>query len=574
MTGDRRTPPPNGAGLGELADEFWQLFLASEPTSATTFGEHRFDDRLEDRSPDGMATRAATFSSLGERVAADPPTDLATHTELLNEIHTNLLGLGSGMERWSVDPLGGPQIGLLNLPQVQEVRTPDDASLMVERWRAMGPYLDQEVANLRRGLAEGCTATVDPVRRTIEQLDVLLGLDLADWPLLAPGAADRPDWSVEARGAFAADLLEVVRDAVRPAFARYRDVLHGEIRPAARGADRPGIAHVPGGADIYRDLIRLHTTRDLEPEAIHQIGLDEIAQIDDELAELGARVLATADLPDTLATLRSDPALHFATREEIVATAERSLARARDALPAWFGRLPVAGCDVVPIPDHEAPHSTIAYYLWPAPDGSRPGRYYVNTYEPTTRPRYEAETLAFHESIPGHHLQIALAQERTDLPTFRRHLGSTAFAEGWGLYTERLADEMGLYSSDLDRFGILSYDAWRASRLVVDTGMHALGWTRHQAIAFMTEHTALARNNIENEVDRYIVWPGQALGYKIGQLEILALRAAARERLGSAFEIRAFHDLVLSEGAVSLTTLSRMLADWGGPTPARNGSSA
>jgi uncharacterized protein (DUF885 family) len=208
---------------------------------------------------------------------------------------------------------------------------------------------------------------------------------------------------------------------------------------------------------------------------------------------------------------------------------------------------------------HEEEHSTIAYYRQPAPDGSRPGQYYVNTSAPATRPRYEAEALAFHESIPGHHLQIAIGQELAGIPEFRRHLGPTAFFEGWGLYTERLSDEMGLYSGDLDRFGILSFDAWRACRLVVDTGMHALGWSRGSAIDFMRAHTALGANNIANEVDRYIVWPGQALAYKTGQLEILRLRAEARAAMGPAFDIRAFHDAVLGGGALPLATLREVV---------------
>ncbi len=211
---------------------------------------------------------------------------------------------------------------------------------------------------------------------------------------------------------------------------------------------------------------------------------------------------------------------------------------------------------------HEEEHSTIAYYRSPADDGSRPGQYYINTSHPETRPRYEAEALAYHEAIPGHHLQIAIAQELEGLPAFRRHLGPNAFFEGWGLYVERLADEMGLYSGDVDRIGVLSFDAWRASRLVVDTGMHALGWTRRQAIEFMVDHTALAENNIVNEVDRYIVLPGQALSYKAGQLELLRLRAEARERLGAAFDIRAFHDTVLGNGAVALPTLRAIVEAW------------
>src|SRR5204863_1395948 len=219
-------------------------------------------------------------------------------------------------------------------------------------------------------------------------------------------------------------------------------------------------------------------------------------------------------------------------------TAKRSLTRATAAMGDWFGRVPAAACVVVPIPSHSEVHQTIAYYAWPTIDGSRPGRYYINLYAPETRPRYEAEALAFHESVPGHHLQLAIAQELEGLPAFQRSLGSTAFIEGWGLYTERLSDEMGLYSGEMDRFGILSFDAWRAGRLVVDTGIHALGWTRQQAIDYLHEHSALADNNIANEVDRYICTPAQALAYKVGQLEILRLRAHARDRPLERCDIR------------------------------------
>ena len=236
---------------------------------------------------------------------------------------------------------------------------------------------------------------------------------------------------------------------------------------------------------------------------------------------------------ETLDRLRLDPSLRFTTRDEVRETAEASLRRANEAIPAWFGRLPVAPCEVVVMGDHESAHSTIAYYRQPAADGSRPGSYYINTTLPETRPRYEAEALAFHEAVPGHHLQLAIAQELDHLPAFRRFGGPTAFVEGWGLYTERLAGEMGLYSGPLDRFGVLSFDAWRACRLVVDTGMHALGWSRGQAIDFMLAHTALGENNVVNEVGRYLALPGQALAYKIGQREFLALRAEAEDALGA-----------------------------------------
>ena len=231
-------------------------------------------------------------------------------------------------------------------------------------------------------------------------------------------------------------------------------------------------------------------------------------------------------------------------------------------MPRFFGTLPKASCIVRPIPEYEAPFSTIAYYQGPNPDGSKPGEYFINTYAPETRPRAEARVLAYHESIPGHHLQIAIAQELDELPAFRRHMGITAYVEGWALYTERLAEEMGLYADDLDRLGVLSFDAWRASRLVVDTGIHALGWTRERAEQFLAENTPLALNNIENEVDRYINWPGQALAYKLGQLEIRALRAQAKEALGEDFSIQSFHDVVLEAGAVSLGVLRQQVEAW------------
>jgi uncharacterized protein (DUF885 family) len=242
--------------------------------------------------------------------------------------------------------------------------------------------------------------------------------------------------------------------------------------------------------------------------------------------------------------------------------ARASLERANATIPAWFGRLPKTPCVVVEMGAHEAKHSTIAYYRQPAADGSRPGSYYINTSAPETRPRYEAETLAFHEAVPGHHLQIAIAQELDGLPAFRRLSGPTAYVEGWGLYSERLSAEMGMLSGDLDRFGVASFDAWRACRLVVDTGLHALGWSRDRAIRFMVEHTALAENNIANEVDRYLAMPGQALAYKLGQREILRLRDVARDTLAPRFDIRAFHDVVLGEGAVGLSTLGIIIDDW------------
>jgi uncharacterized protein (DUF885 family) len=355
-------------------------------------------------------------------------------------------------------------------------------------------------------------------------------------------------------------LVDLVDAHVAPALARYRDLLRDEILP--RGRTHEGLCALDGGDAAYAAYIDAHVGTGQGADEIHALGLREIARTDEAIASLGASLFGTKDLASTIARLRDDRALYFARAEDLVASAAAALARAKAALPSWFGRLPQADCVMREIPAHEAPFTTIAYYREPHYDGSKPGEYFVNTYRPEVRPRFELEALTYHESIPGHHLQIAIAQELDELPLFRKLGGSTAYIEGWALYTERLADEMGLYSSDLDRLGMHSYDAWRASRLVVDTGLHAKGWTRAQAEQFMREHTALTPENISNEVDRYITDPGQALAYLIGKLAILALRAAAERAHGDRFDVRAFHDAVLGDGAVTLPVLAMRVGAW------------
>jgi uncharacterized protein (DUF885 family) len=533
--------------LDRLADAYWEAFLRRNPTLATALGDRRFDDRLEDNSSEAIqAWRALLDGFELELAEIGDGGDPTTRAALANALGVDRAVIDADVAAFNVDPMNGPQVDLLNIPSYQPIRSPAEADALLERWRAMPAYLDQAVADLRRGTAEGRTPVAMLCTKVVQQLDELLGKPDAEWPLAEP-SREAPE--IRER------LLEVIGQEIRPAFDRYRAVMVDEIAPNARPDDRPGLSHIPGGAEAYRLLTRAHTSLDIVPEDVHAIGLEEIRRIDAEFVELGARLLGTDGLPDTLRALREDPALHFTTREEIEATARASLDRANAAIADWFGRLPRARCEVVVMPAHEEKHSTIAYYRDPAADGSRPGQYYINTYAPETRPRYEAETLAFHESVPGHHLQLAIMQEVEELPAFRRYNGSTAYIEGWGLYTERLAEEMGLLSAEIDRFGVLSFDAWRASRLVVDTGMHALGWTRQQAINFMVEHTALGENNIANEVDRYISYAGQALAYKLGQLEILRLRSEARERQGDRFDIRRFHDAVLEQGALPLPVL-------------------
>jgi uncharacterized protein (DUF885 family) len=561
------TETGTATAVAELAEEYWQQFLGDEPIFATAIGERRHDDRLPARSPEALADRRRRLANLLERVEAiaesalsDP--DRVTRAELIGVIERDDAGLAHDLDAWTVDPLEGPPVQALNLEALQPVRTPAEGEALVARWRAIAPWLDEHVANLRRGLADGRVAVRTPIAKAIDVLDTALATPAEDSPLLAPARVAHEDWPAGTVESLRSGLGGAVDDDIRPAFARLRTFLAEEVLPRARSDDEPGVGHLAGGAEAYADLIHVHTSLRVGASELHRIGLREVERIDGELAELGVRLLGTSTREATIERLRGDPTLHFRTRDDVRTTAEAALARAREAIPDSFGRLPKAPCVVVPMAAHEEEHSTIAYYLEPAADGSRPGQYYVNTSAPETRPRYEAEALAFHESIPGHHLQIAIAQELDGLPAFRRHLGPTAFFEGWGLYAERLSADMGLYSGEVDQFGILSFDAWRACRLVVDTGMHAFGWTRQQAIDFMTRHTALAPNNIANEVDRYIVWPGQALAYKTGQLEMLRLRDAARDALGDRFDARAFHDVMLGSGAVSLATLREQVSRW------------
>jgi uncharacterized protein (DUF885 family) len=550
-----------------LAGEFWEGALAADPLTATLTGDRRYDDRMPDLGPEARQSRSAALAALAPRVAAiDPaalgPEERVTRLQLLALIQDGIDERATGIETWLLDPLDGPQVALLNLPSWHPIRTRDEAKAFVARVRAMGTYLAQHVANLERGHAAGLTSADDPAKKVLVQLEALLSQPAEAWSLVREPAAGLPaSFDEKSRAALRDRCARAVEEEVRPQFARLLAFVRDKGIPGARPRERAGIATLPGGLETYARQIRIHTSLPLSAEEIHATGLAEVAKIDAEMEELGTRALGEKDVAAVRARLRGDPRLHFTTRAEVEAKAVEALARAEAAVPEWIGRLPVTPCVVKRIEAHEEEFSTIAYYRQPATDASRPGTYYINTFAPHTRPRYEAEALAFHEAVPGHHTQIALAQEMTGVPEFRRHTGPNAYIEGWALYTERLCDEMGLYGGDIDRIGMLSFEAWRACRLVVDTGLHALGWSRTQAIDFMVDHTALARNNIENEVDRYIGWPGQATAYKTGQLEILRLRKEAEARQGTGFDVRRFHDAVLGHGAVGLETLRAIVED-------------
>jgi uncharacterized protein (DUF885 family) len=553
-------------GVDRLAERYWQAVLEADPLQATAVGERGHDHRLPDISPSGQEAATRRFEEIlaqAARVTPDPsdPEQTLTLAALRHSVGAALAFLRADAHAYTVDATWGLHSQVLSASSYQPLNDPADGRAMLARWAAIAPMLEAMAAAVRRGLADGRAPIRTSAKWVVDQLTELLDAPDAEGPLLAPLKAPRgADWTEGESRRFAAELEGVVAETVRPALATYRTFVADEVLPRARGDDRAGIGNLPGGLDVYRALVKAHTTTAMEPEEIHALGLREVERIDAETAELGSRVIGSGSLREIQAAMRSDPALHFETADQIEAVAAGSLERAQAATPSWFRRLPVTPCEVARMLPHEEKHSTIAYYREPAADGSRPGRYYVNTWQPETRPRYDAEALAFHEAVPGHHLQGAMAQELTQLPSFRRHSYLTAYVEGWGLYAERLADEMGIYTGDLDRLGMLSFDSWRACRLVVDTGLHAMGWSRQQAIAFMTDHSELATNNIVNEVDRYLGRPGQALAYKIGQLEILRLRAETEERLGAAFDVRGFHDAVLAHGALPLSTLAESLA--------------
>ncbi len=556
--------------LQAVVADHWEYMMRWQPTYATTLGDHRYDDKLAPRDAAALARASDERRALLDRLVALAGTQLGDVDRVTYALLRGRLEAEDGLEQckfheWTVDSGGSSLFGELSyIVESHTVKSAADAANLVTRMRQADTLIDDTIANLTRGLDAGRVSSVEKVRRAIDQLDAELAKPIESWAMAQPAwgeAGDTDTWPGGERARLSADLRSVVATKILPAVVRHRDFLRDRVMPKAR-TGKEGLAGLPDGASCYAATILNHVGLAMPPDALHTLGLEEIARTDAELVKLGKTVLQTTDLASTIAKLRDDKALYFTSRDEILASAQQSLDRAKLAIPKFFAVLPKTDCVMREIPAHEAPYTTIAYYRQPHYDGSKPGEYFVNTYKPETRPRFELEALTWHESIPGHHLQIALAQEMGAVPAFRKLDGSTAYVEGWALYTERLAEEMGLYTSDLDRLGKLSYDAWRASRLVVDTGLHSMGWTRAQAEAFMRDHTALTEVNISNEVDRYIGWPGQALAYKVGQLEIAKLRAEAEETLGKSFDIKAFHAIVLGAGAVTLPVLDERVRGW------------
>jgi uncharacterized protein (DUF885 family) len=562
-------------GLPELAERYFDLAMAAAPFEATALGVDGFDAEVPDLSEQAEDRQRAAIAGLQRQLdAIDPATlddqDRITHAMLGRALADRQEELDARWPELTVSAtMSGVQTAVIATVPKVTLATTEQASAYLERCGGLDRYLRQAADRLRAGIHHGRTPSRRGVLAAMAQLDeYLAGPPDAD-PLLAP---DPPAETDPAR--WRDRLKQLVVASVRPAMAAYRTCLEREVLPHVRSDDRCGLYHLPDGDTVYRNAARHHTTTGRDLDDLHRLGQELVAGLAEEYRTLGSRALGTGDLGEILGRLRGDPGLRFHTAAEILNSARDALDRANAALPGWFGRIPAVPCRVDEMSPYEAKDAVLGYYQLPSDDGRRPGIHWLNTHAPETRTRYEYEALAFHESVPGHHLQFALAQELRDLPRFRRLGYVTAFSEGWALYTERLADEMGLYSGDLARLGMLSFDSWRACRLVVDTGIHHLGWSRARAIDYLLANSALTPGNVENEVDRYIADPGQALAYMVGRIELQRLRAHARQRLGGRFDVKAFHDAVLGTGGVPLSVLDQELDRWvadlaGGPLQAR-----
>lgn len=553
------------AAVNALADRYWEAYLEQNPTTATVYGDARWDDRLEDPSPAGRAAaRALRDTTLGE-LAAIPVGQLPVEERITHDMLRVVSELGNEADDLRMDLVGlvdqiyGPQALLPQGIQFQPADTPDRLEKLLTRLAAFGPFIDAHLDLLEEARATGMTAPRIVADRTISQAERLLAAPADQSPIVTGSRLADGDDAGRAR------VAAVVRDVVHPALARYVEALRGPYLAATR--EDPGLWSAPDGAARYRMAIRTWTSLDLDPAAIHQIGRDELAALDADRLAI-ARAAGFDSVAAYRAHLASDPANQVAAKEDLVARANEDIARALEVAPRWFGRQPVAVCEVRPVEPFMERDAPPAYYYPPTIDGSRPGIYFVNTYDLPTRRLSALASTTYHEAVPGHHFQIALEMETPGLPAFRRLGGrmvGSAYAEGWGLYSERLADEMGLYRNDAERFGMLEGQAWRAVRLIVDTGIHALGRDRAWAVDLLREGAGLSATDAGIETDRYIVWPGQALTYKVGHREILRLRAELAARDGDAFDLRAFHDAVLGHGSLALATLARELPSWVAP---------
>lgn len=550
--------------LHALFEEAWDHDMREDPLLATYLGDRRFERLWPDISAAAIQRRHASDQAFLSRLKQIDRDALSPGDQLSYDLFAR--EYQSRLDLFPYKPYLyelRPRDGLQSLSEVAELlpfATVQDYENWIERLRTIDRYVDDYAKLLEVGVREKRTQPRSIMDRVMPQLQELTRGDVEANPFYAPfkripdsiPAAERARLQEQGRAA--------VEKVVIPAYTRFEKFFRERYLPASRKTD--GIWDTPQGAAFYRQLASWYTTTDLTPDQIHEIGLKEVARIRAEMDRIIAQVGFKGTFAQFLEYLRTDPQFYYDSPEELFRGYAVIAKQIDPELVKLFRKLPRTPYGVRPIPMTSAPNTTTAYYQGPAEDGSRAGYYYVNLYRPEVRPKYEMEVLTLHEAVPGHHLQIALAQEQTNLPKFRRNADFTAFIEGWALYTESLGEQLGLYKDPYSKFGQLTYDMWRAVRLVVDTGIHAKRWTRQQAIDYFAANAAKTEADIVNEVDRYISWPGQALAYKIGQLKILELREQARGKLGDRFDIRDFHDAVLANGALPLDVLEQQVHAW------------
>ena len=559
-----RAADDSNARLEALFQSEWERGLRENPLSATYLGDHRYDDRWPDLSPAALAkSNAADRAVLGKLDGFDAASLTEANRlnrDLFRRVYQNSVDAYDwGLQYMQINQRGGVQTAS-EIAELIDFRTAKDYENWIARMNGIGAFVDQNIALLAEGAKRGIVQPRVIMQRIPDQIAKQVVAEPEQSPFWKPFETMPDDMPAAEQERLRAAGRKAITGTVVPAYQRLQAFFNDTYLPATQA--NVGIWALPDGDPWYQKRIAWFTTTNLTADQIHEIGLKEVARIRGEMQKVIEQVGFKGTFQEFLQYLRTDPKFHYTDPKQLLAAYQAMAKRIDPMLPLYFGRLPRLPYGVRPIPEQFAPDTTTAYYQGGAMDGTRAGYYYVNLYKPETRPTYEIPVLTIHEAVPGHHLQISLAQELGDVPMFRRDFEATAFVEGWALYSESLGQEMGFYDDPYDKFGQLTYEMWRAVRLVVDTGMHHKHWTREQAIQFFKDNAAKSEQDIVNEIDRYIAWPGQALAYKIGELKIKELRARATAELGPAFDIRAFHDVVLGSGAIPLDVLERNVNAW------------
>ncbi|MEO0411872.1 MAG: DUF885 domain-containing protein [Pseudomonadota bacterium] len=566
----------NEKALKKVIDRHWAFVLEQNPVLATSLGARAYDEKLKSLSLKSMDKRKARFEGFLEDLVDIDDEDLSAASQLNKslletDLQTQIAALSYPQRAMLFTRFSGWHFDIANLPDQLPFFTMADYESYIARLNDISRLNGEGMATTRWAIQNGMTQPCDAISgldASITNQITALAEDSSFWaPFKArPATIDRQSWK-----RLKAMARTAINDRVMPALRTWADVFQREYMPSCQ--QNVGASNLDRGEDYYRHRIKRYTTLTLSARQIHQIGLSEVSRIRREMQAVMDEVQFTGTIDDFLTFLRTDPQFYAKTGKELLQKTALIAKQADGALPTLFAVLPRMSYTVKPIPIALADGSPAAYYERPAGDGTRAGVFRINLSSLSQRPLFELEALTLHEAVPGHHLQIALQQELTDIPNFRRYGGYTAFSEGWGLYAERLGLEMGFYKDPYANFGRLSYEMWRACRLVVDTGIHALGWSRDQAIDYMAYNTALSDANIASEVDRYITWPGQALAYKLGEMKISRLREMAQKALGQSFDLRQFHSAVLEQGALPLNVLEEQIRSWvianGGKLPER-----